>query len=188
MLKFTLVLICCLTFILTSSLQAQTDPFAGGQAVDAAALSPSELPSFDEYRQAPENIKISTISPKELSSARSGREKVFVLDARNKEEFDISHISSAKRAGYDDFSVERIWMVDRKARVIVYSAAGERANTVAQYLKLMGFLDIQILEGSLIGWKNAGHEVVDNNNQKTERVHVGKKQNMKLLTSGKVVF
>ena len=169
-------------------INAQNDPFGGG-AVDAAALSPSELPSFEAYKSSPENIKVSTVSPNELSTAlESGNEPIVILDARSQEEFDISHLKNAKRIGHHDFTVERVWMVDRKARVIVYSAAGNRALVSAQYLILMGFRDVQILDGSLISWKNTGKAIYDQNNKLTERVHVGNRKNMKLLTKGKVVF
>jgi len=187
-LKFTQILLFCLTCSTSSFLQAQNDPFAG-LAVDAAALSPSELPSFEEYKASPENIQISNITTGELSAViKDGREKIFILDARNKEEYNVSHIKNAKRCGYNDFSVERIWMVDRKARVIVYSITGERGMIVAQYLKLMGFVDIQSLQGSIITWKNEGYEVIDSNGQETDKVHVGDRKNMKLLRSGKGVY
>lgn len=182
-------LFCCFILLSLSVMtHAQNDPF-GGRAVDAAALSPSELPNFETYKASPENIKVSTVSPNELKTALdSENETIFLLDARSKDEFEVSHLKNAKRIGHNDFTVERVWMVDRKARVIVYSAAGNRALLSAQYLILMGFRDVQILDGSLIGWKNSGKDIYDIDNKVTERVHVGNRKNMKLLTKGKVVL
>lgn len=167
---------------------AQRDPFAGRTAVDAAALSPSELPSFEEYRNAPENIKVDLVGVQELFNAiQSNRDRLYILDARSEKEYAVSHIKDARPAGYANFSAERIWMLHRSARIVVYSATESRSRTVAQYLKLMGFLDVQILDDGLIGWKNAGQIVVDHKGE-TDRIHVGKRANTRLVKRGLVVL
>ncbi len=174
----------CWSVILT----AQRDPFAGRTAVDAAALSPSELPSFEEYRADPENIKVDIVGVQELQNAlQSNRDRLYILDARSEKEYAVSHIQNARSAGYLDFSAERVWMLNRSARIVVYSATESRSQTVAQYLKLMGFLDVQVLEDGLIGWKNAGKTVFDQKG-KTARIHVGKRANTRLVKSGLVVL
>lgn len=184
--NLVLLLLCSL---IGHVLQAQNDPFAIVPSNQNAALSaPNELPDFDQFLKEPHTISIPPITCKELSYAiQDNREKVFVLDARSIKEYKTSHIDKAKRAGYEDFSVERIWMVDRKARVIVYSANYSRGKTLAQYLVLMGFSDVQLLEGGLINWKNNGHQVVDKKG-KTDKVHVGNRSNLKLLKSGLGIY
>ncbi|MFK7799355.1 MAG: rhodanese-like domain-containing protein [Aureispira sp.] len=170
------------------TLCAQRDPFGVRSSVDAAALSPSELPSFEEYKNDPENIKVTSINPKGLSSAlQNSRGACYVLDARSKKEYLVSRINTARDVGFLDFSTERVWMLDRSAQVVVYSANKDRGLLVAQYLKLMGFRDVQLLEGGLIGWKNAGYEVV-NDSGKTDRIHVGKRSNSKLLKKGLAII
>lgn len=184
-----LSLFCIVCFCCTSiTLSAQRDPFGVRSSVDAAALSPSELPTFKEYRADPENIKVNAIGAKALSATlKNSRGACFLLDARSEKEFLVSRINKARSIGFSDFSIERVWMLDRSAQVIVYSASQERSLLVAQYLKLMGFLDVQLLEGGLIGWKNAGYEVYDDKGE-TDRVHVGKKSNTKLLKSGLAII
>lgn len=185
MTKITLPLICLILCSFFQALQAQSDPFAVIPShQDAAALSPNELISFQAYCAAPENIQISSISAKDLSYAlEHSRERIVLLDARSNKEYNISHIEDSKRLGFKDFSIERIWMLDRKSRVIVYSAHEKRALLTAQYLTLMGFTDIQLLKQGLIGWKNTGNEIFDKDG-KTDKVHVGSRTNLKLLKSG----
>lgn len=182
-LYFSLVLCFCST-----NLFAQRDPFAVHSSVDAAALSPSELPSFEEYKNDPENIRIHPISPQDLShTLQNSRGACYILDARSQKEYLVSRIDRARAVGFLDFSTERVWMLDRSAQVIVYSANKERGLLVAQYLKLMGFRDVQLLEGGLIAWKNAGYDVVDDSG-KTDRIHVGKRSNTKLLKKGLAIL
>ncbi len=180
---FFILLCSCTSFLAT----AQTDPFGVRSNVDAAALSPSELPTFEEYRNDPENIKVALISPQELAATiKNSRGTCFLLDARSDKEYLVSRIKNARSIGFADFSTERVWMLDRSAQVIVYSANKDRGLLMAQYLKLMGFLDVQLLDGGLIAWKNAGYQVYDDAG-KTDRIHVGKKSNLKLLKSGLAV-
>jgi rhodanese-related sulfurtransferase len=171
--------------------KAQNDPFGFSppNSQDAAALSPSELPDFKTYRADPENIKIAPILAKELEfilKTENG-EKIIIIDARSKEEYNISHIQNSRRTGYDDFSIERIWMVSRKARIVVYSAHRNRSTVLAQYLKLMGFSDVQVLEDGLIGWKNEGNLIYDTNGA-TDKIHVGNKDNLRLVKSGLAIY
>lgn len=184
-------MLCFFIFSAVNNCTAQNDPFGftPSSNQDAAALSPSELPDFEDYRADPENIKIPPILAKELEFVikTDSREQIIIIDARSKEEHDISHIQNSRRTGYEDFSIERVWMVSRKARVIVYSANNKRSTVVAQYLKLMGFTDVQVLKDGLIGWKNEGNEVY-NEEGTTDKIHVGSKNNLKLVRSGLAIY
>jgi len=165
---------------------AQSDPFAVSSSQDAAALSPNELPSFKEYIASPENIPVDLISVSELERVKKASlERINFLDARTKKEYKVSHLKNAKHCGFETFSIERVWMVNRTARVIIYSSTLERSKLLAQYLIMMGFKDIQVLKGGIIAWKNANKDVYDATNVVTDKVHVGDKENMKILKEGK---
>lgn len=176
--KFLVLFICVLLF--TNSAQAQNT------AQDAAALSPTELPSFEEFKKSPENVKIPVIKVQDLHTALStGKEKFTIIDVRNKEEYDMSRLPNARRIGYNDFSIERMWMVDRKYKIVLYSSTSvKRALVLAQYLTLMGFTDLHVLEGGIIAWKNAGYDTYDANKALSDKIHVGDKENVKLLKVG----
>jgi rhodanese-related sulfurtransferase len=188
MMKFSLALICYFALSTINTSQAQLDGLSPGRAVDAAALSPDELPTFDEYKADPENIKVKSISSKDLVEIiTDGTEKIVILDTRTRAEYNISRLKKARRMGYNDFMIERVWMINRQSRVILYSTTGKRALVVAQYLILMGFRDLHILDGSLIGWVNEGRDLYDAEKLKTTKVHVGEKKNMTLLKVGEGV-
>lgn len=186
-----IILLAFFVLIKVNYCQAQNDPFgfSPSNSQDAAALSPSELPDFKDYRADPENIKILPILAKELEFIlkTESREQIIIIDARSKAEYNISHIKNSRRTGYEDFSIERIWMVSRKARIVVYCANSNRSTVVAQYLKLMGFSDVQVLKNGLIGWKNEGNLIYDKNGP-TDKIHVGNKDNLRLVKSGLAIY
>lgn len=160
--------------------------YAQNTAQDAAALSPTELPSYEEFKKSPENVKVPSFKVQDLHAALStGKEKFTIIDVRNKEEYDISRLPNAKRIGYNDFSIEKMWMVDRKYKIVLYSSTStKRALVLAQYLTLMGFTDLHVLEGGIIAWKNANYDTYDANKALSDKTHVGDKENVKLLTVG----
>lgn len=165
--------------------QGLDDPFSqvarGGRSVDAAAMSSAEIPGFIEFSEDQKDFKVPHMLPTELETLKSSGEHMFILDTRSKDEYNISHIAGAKRVGYEDFTSEKVWMLNREYTIIAYCADGERSKYVAEYLHVMGFLDVYVLEGSLINWKNTGHEVIDAEGNPTDKIHVYNKENAKLL-------
>jgi len=183
-------LICFLGLSYITTCNAQKDPF--GQTPsnkEDVTASPSELSDFKDYRTNPDNIKISSILTKELATTLQAEDKkqVTIIDARSKKEYDVSHINHSKRIGYEDFSIQRVWMVPRDAQIVIYSTNKNRSTTVAQYLTLIGFSNIQVLGDGLIGWKNGKNDVYDANGT-TNKIHVGTKDNVKLVKSGLAVY
>jgi rhodanese-related sulfurtransferase len=183
--------ICFFLLNTITNCNAQEDPFgqASPDKKEVETLPSGKLPDFETYRKEPGNVKITSITTKELASILNAgsKEPITIIDARSQEEYEVSHIKNSKRTGYEDFSNERIWMVSREARVIVYSTNKNRGTVVAQYLKLMGFSDIQVLEDGLIGWKNEKNEIY-NADGATNKIHVGTKANAKFVKSGLAVY
>lgn len=167
------------------------DPFAiaGGQSVDSPFANIGELPAFKSFvSEHGDAIKIPFIMPFDLKSLMETRNRMFILDTREKEEFEISHIQGSKCVGYEKFTVEKVWMLDRNTTIVVYSTDGERCQHVAAYLKMMGFVDVRRIEGSIIGWVNAGYSVVDREGHDTNNVYVNDKKEGRKLKKGKAIY
>ncbi|MCP4441660.1 MAG: rhodanese-like domain-containing protein [Aureispira sp.] len=183
--NFILLSLLCFLITTTTYSQGLDDPFSqvarGGQSVDAAAMSSAEIPAFKKFVNEQKEFNAPHMLPTELETLRASGERMFVLDSRSKEEYNISHIAGAKRVGFEDFTSEKVWMLNREYTIIVYCAAGQRSKYVAQYLQMMGFVDVYVLEGSLINWSNTGHEVIDAAGNVTDKIHVFNKDNARLL-------
>lgn len=128
------------------------------------------------------------ISSAELNKRLAAGERLALLDARSREEYEVSHIHQARRIGFEDFSTERIWMLKRQAPIVIYCAAGERSYITADYLRALGFSDVAVLEESLIGWSNADLPLYTSKNAKTPQIHIHKKENNSLLKKGRPVW
>ncbi|MEM7371430.1 MAG: rhodanese-like domain-containing protein [Bacteroidota bacterium] len=95
---------------------------------------------------------------------------VIFLDARERKEYDVSHIAAAIWVGYDDFEMDRVGEIDKKARIIVYCSVGYRSEKISEKLLSAGFQDVSNLYGGIFEWVNQDLPVV-NGAQPTQQVH-----------------
>lgn len=91
-----------------------------------------------------------TIKPGEIPSLSSFQ----ILDTREKEEFDISHLEGAKWVGFDTFKLENVSDLDKNKPVLVYCTVGARSQDIGKRLIDAGFTKVYNLYGGIIHWSN----------------------------------
>jgi rhodanese-related sulfurtransferase len=99
------------------------------------------------------------------------RYNAVFLDARQKAEFDTSHIRHAMYVGYDDFDSSKVKSIRKDDPVIVYCSVGYRSEKITEKLQQLGFTDIHNLYGGLFEWVNEGYKVYDDSGNETDKVH-----------------
>lgn len=97
--------------------------------------------------------------------------QAVLLDAREKKEFDVSHIAGAKWVGYDDFTVNRLHDIPKDTPLIVYCSVGYRSEKIAEQIQKAGYTNVSNLYGGIFEWVNTQHPVVNDNNTPTDKVH-----------------
>lgn len=124
------------------------------------------------------------ISVQELAMPKT---KAILLDAREKNEFDVSHIKNAHFVGFKNFDLEKTMRLfpNKQEKIIVYCSLGVRSEKVASKLKEQGYKNIYNLYGGIFEWKNSGFTVVDSEGKPTEKVHAYNKNWGKWLKKGK---
>lgn len=128
-----------------------------------------ESKAFDRTLQRMLAFDVPTVSVPQL--AKEGTHTVTLLDARERKEFDVSHLKNARWVGYDDFNMQRVAGIDKKTPIVIYCSIGYRSEKIGEKLKAAGFSNIRNLYGSIFEWKNQGNPVYDNAGKPTERVH-----------------
>ncbi len=116
--------------------------------------------------------------------------QLVILDAREKVEFDVSHIPSAKYVGFTNFSSDdkELQKLNKNSELIVYCSVGIRSEKIGEKLRRMGFKNVKNLYGGIFEWKNKGFEVVDSTAYSTENIHAYSKQWSIWLHSGNPVY
>jgi len=126
------------------------------------------------------------ITPAELQA--NGLDRYALLDAREEEEYDVSHIEGAQYVGFSHFDEEKVSTIDRDKSVVVYCSVGYRSERIGEKLKEMGFKTVYNLYGGIFEWKNQGYRVENLEGKETEKVHAYNKKWGKWLKSGEKVY
>jgi rhodanese-related sulfurtransferase len=115
-------------------------------------------------------------------------ENCVFLDAREQNEFDVSHIQHAVWVGYKTFDVETIRNIAKNKKIVVYCSVGYRSEKVAEKLLKAGYTDVSNLYGGIFEWVNAGNIVYKNAHTPTNEVHAYGKMWSRWLNKGTKVY
>ncbi len=114
--------------------------------------------------------------------------RATVLDTREREEFNVSHLPRARWVGYDDFDLKRVANIPKTDTIIVYCSIGYRSERIGEKLKKAGYINVYNLYGGIFQWKNADGIVVTSTNDTTQRVHCYDKSWGRFLKKGEKVY
>lgn len=104
-----------------------------------------------------------------VDSAKTTKEAIF-LDAREKKEFEVSHINHAKWVGYSDFNLSRVSDLEKDQPIIIYCSVGYRSEKIGDQLVAAGFTNVHNLYGGIFEWFNQKQPVYSNTS-KTNKIH-----------------
>ncbi len=104
--------------------------------------------------------QITEVDPKEVHDLPDDRNGTVVVDVREQQEFEQSHIPGAKHVprGHLESRIEGAAKVD--SHVILYCASGNRSALAAKTLQEeLGYEDVSSMTGGITLWKDRGYDV-----------------------------
>jgi rhodanese-related sulfurtransferase len=140
-------------------------------------------PAFDKKISSLLRFDVPLISVDELAKRQ---QEVVLLDAREKEEFEVSHIEGAKFIGYHNFDKKILKGIPKNQEIVVYCSIGYRSEKIGQQLEKLGYKNVQNLYGSIFEWANQEKPIVDKNGKPTTTVHGYNKNWSQWLDGSKV--
>jgi rhodanese-related sulfurtransferase len=120
---------------------------------NAADETPDEM-----VREAKSSIREVTVA--EVRKMIDARDKIILLDVRDRDEFDTGHIPGAINIsrGTLEFKVNMV-IPDKSSRIIVYCGVDLRAPLATRTLNEMGYKNAANIIGGLKSWKEAGYQL-----------------------------
>jgi len=115
-------------------------------------------------------------------------EGLVFLDARERKEFEVSHIKNAIWIGYDDFKMSRVKGVAKDSKIIIYCSVGYRSEKIGEKLVKAGYNNLFNLYGSIFEWVNQDRVVYDMDGNPTRRVHAFNDDWGRWLKKGEKVY
>lgn len=147
--------------------------------------------AFSQVKSSPFRLMLNTLlshSVPETTVEKAAADSTAIfLDAREKREFEVSHLPGAIWVGYDHFQLENVAQLAHNQRVVVYCSVGYRSEKVSEKLLAAGFQDVSNLVGGIFEWVNDGQKIV-NESGPTDRVHAYSKSWGIWLKRGKKVY
>lgn len=95
----------------------------------------------------------------------------IILDTREIQEFNISHMIGAKNVGFDSFSLKSIADISKNSRIVCYCSVGYRSEKITNQLIEAGYSNVFNLYGSIFEWVNCDYPIVDTQNNQTDKIH-----------------
>ncbi len=115
----------------------------------------------------PDVAQLSTDSLQTWLDESAMAERPLLLDVREKEEYEVSHLMGAISALTEKEALQAMEGVSREKPVVLYCSVGYRSSEMAGFLQKEGFRKVYNLEGSIFAWANEGRPVYRGG----ERVH-----------------
>ena len=130
-------------------------------------------PKFDKTVNGYLDFTVPVLSVTDLSE---NLKNYILLDAREMEEYKVSHIPGAIHVGYDTFDISNHTHLDKNKPVLLYCSIGYRSEKVAEKFQKAGFKNVFNLYGSIFEWANRGYTLEDNEGKQTKRIHTYNKK------------
>lgn len=151
------------------------------------AFGQSKDVDFDKMLAELIDFKVPTVTVAKLKKMQQN-DKVYLLDAREKREYNVSHLPNAKCIGYDTFSISSVKPISKDAAIVIYCTVGYRSGKIVEKLRKAGYKNVYNLHGSIMEWANQGNKLVNSEGKTTTRVHTYSKDWSKWLKRGVRVY
>ena len=127
--------------------------------------------SFDEMLNSMYKHTVPLISVQQLKYELESDSTIVILDAREKNEYNVSHIKNARYVGYDDFNIKSVSDISKDAKIIVNCSVGYRSERIGEKLKKANYTNVSNLYGGIFSWVNQGYPVYTSDNTITNKIH-----------------
>lgn len=117
--------------------------------------------------------------------------QVMILDTREPDEYEVSHLKNAICVGYNNFNLDSISNIlpeNKNKQIVVYCSLGIRSEDIGLKLRKAGYNNVMNLYGGIFKWKNENNPVFNTLEKETDSVHVFLKEWGGWLKKGKKVI
>ena len=132
--------------------------------------APERLCVNQEFNQLVHDYLDYTVPIISVAKLNENLDDYVILDARELEEYELSHIPGAKLIGFKSPNFISLKSLPKSKAIVVYCSIGYRSEKVAMSLIEKGYTNVVNLYGSIFEWVNQGLPL-ENENGKTHLVH-----------------
>lgn len=101
-------------------------------------------------------LEFPTVRHVSTQEVEANLERILLLDARSRREFDVSHLPGARWLDPDSPAPLQVADVPTDTPLIVYCSVGYRSSKTAASLAAAGWTNVSNLDGGIFQWSNEG--------------------------------
>ncbi|RQP17998.1 MAG: rhodanese-like domain-containing protein [Parapedobacter sp.] len=116
------------------------------------------------------------------------KQGVTLLDTREDNEFEVSHIRHTRHVGYIWFDMRDVYDIPKNDTLVVYCTVGNRSERIGEKLQKAGYRHVYLLLGGIYEWVNQGNPVYNNHDIQTTEIHVYDENWSRWLERGSPVY
>ena len=122
-----------------------------------------------------------------LSLLLADSKTIHLMDCREPEEYNVSHLENAKAVGYKQFDLNKINLTKTDI-IVVYCSVGYRSERIGEKLQMAGYRHVYNLYGGIFSWHNAGKKLIDNFGKVTKKIHIYNKNWGKWVKASEKIY
>ena len=117
-------------------------------------------------------------------------DSIVLLDAREIDEYEVSHLKNAVWVGNSDFDPDKVMQTvpKKEQAIVVYCSIGVRSEDIGEKLLELGYTNVKNLYGGIFEWKNKNGTVYNPKGVETDSVHAYNRLWGRLLKKGIKVY
>jgi sulfur-carrier protein adenylyltransferase/sulfurtransferase len=105
--------------------------------------------------------QIEEVTPEDVRAMRSRQEDVVYLDVREANEWNLGRIPDAVHLPRGNLETKIEALIDRRQKVVVYCARGNRSALAALTMKQMGYENVASMSRGFLGWVDINGDIQD---------------------------
>lgn len=151
------------------------------------SFSVNSQETLDQLLKRYNKQSVPYISVQELAMPKT---EAIILDARELNEYKVSHINNAIHVGYNNFNLNMVLeqLPDTSQTIVVYCSIGIRSEKIAEQFKKEGYTNIFNLFGGIFEWKNNNFPVYNSEEKETDNIHTFSEEWSKYLNRGIKIY
>lgn len=144
-------------------------------------------PKFEQKVESLISKKVTTITCDRLKQ-KLETPNLYLLDAREQQEYEVSHLKGAKWIGYNKINEATLEDIPKDAIVVIYCSIGYRSGKIGEKLQAKGYQRVYNLYGGIFEWSNKQYPMFNEKDQQTPKVHAYNKSWGKWVEKGEKVY
>lgn len=143
---------------------------------------PTLNPEFASRLNSIYRHSVPTITVGELNNMI--KQGAILLDTREQDEFEVSHMRYAKHVGFIWFDMRKVYDIPKTDTIVVYCAMGNRSERIGEKLQKAGYKHVYNLFGGIYEWVNQRNPVYNSRQTQTTEIHIYDKNWVQWLEHG----